>query len=95
MANEFGFSERDVRNRLVAMREWLLYGNELQYSRVHIAAALDLALDKVNVIPESMLLKVTEPLDMHPEGWEWSCMCAECRSCDDGSTPSGFSEQSK
>jgi hypothetical protein len=32
-------------------------------------------------IPTDDLLKITEKLDEHPEGWEWPCMCAECRSC--------------
>ena len=31
-------------------------------------------------IPTDELLKLTEALDEHPEGWEWPCMCAECRS---------------
>lgn len=74
-------TERQVRERICAMRDWLLYGNELQYSRVAVAQALDKALDHLHVIPDEMLLKVTEPLDMHPEGWDWPCMCAECRSC--------------
>jgi hypothetical protein len=31
-------------------------------------------------ISTNELLKLTEKLDEHPEGWGWPCMCAECRS---------------
>jgi hypothetical protein len=30
------------------------------------------------------LLAVTERLDEHPEGWDFPCHCAECRSYCDG-----------
>ena len=35
-------------------------------------------------IPTDELLKLTEALDEHPEGWDWPCACAFCRSYADG-----------
>ena len=35
-------------------------------------------------VPENELLALTARLDEHPEGWEYPCMCASCRSYADG-----------
>lgn len=32
------------------------------------------------VVSTDDLLKITEALDEHPEGWEWPCACKECLS---------------
>lgn len=39
---------------------------------------------RVNLVTDDELMRVTEPLDEHPEDWEHPCMCATCRSYGDG-----------
>jgi len=42
------------------------------------------AVKTTHAVPENELLALTARLDEHPEGWDWPCMCAECRSYADG-----------
>lgn len=34
----------------------------------------------MHLIPEAELVRLTENLAEHPGGWEWPCLCAECRA---------------
>lgn len=36
---------------------------------------------RANLVTDDELMKLTEQLDEHPEGWNHPCMCADCRSC--------------
>lgn len=39
---------------------------------------------RVNLVTDEELMRITEPLEEHPEGWDHPCMCATCRSyCDE------------
>lgn len=39
---------------------------------------------RVNLVTDEELLRLTEKLDEHPDGWDHPCMCATCRSYGDG-----------
>ena len=39
---------------------------------------------QVNLVTDEELMRITEPLDEHPDNWDHPCMCATCRSYGDG-----------
>lgn len=70
--------EKHVDERCAPLR--CKHGHEKVCIECFVESLREEAVTTVHSIPENELLALTARLDEHPEGWEWPCMCAVCRS---------------